>query len=82
MTQISDNRPVRLSRRFAERQLSPEEKAQQEAELKEIERQAEEIFEQIKPALIKDCSDWFVAIEPYSGDYFISRYWLRWLALR
>lgn len=71
MTQISARQTARQDRRFAQRQLSPEEKAQQEIELKEIERRSQEIFERIKPELIKDYYDWFMAIEPDSGDYFI-----------
>ncbi|HEY9852553.1 MAG TPA: hypothetical protein V6D28_23985 [Leptolyngbyaceae cyanobacterium] len=71
MTLLSDNQNHRRGRVFPERQLSPEEKARRQAEGEEFARRCQEIFERVKPNLIKDHYDWFIIIEPESGDYVI-----------
>ncbi len=71
MTLLSDNQNHRRGRVFPERQLSPEEKARRQAEGEEFARRCQEIFERVKPELIKAHYDWFMVIEPESGDYFI-----------
>lgn len=71
MTLLSDNQNHRRGRVFPERQLSPEEKARRQAEGEEFARRCQEIFERVKPNLIKDHYDWFIIIEPESGNYVI-----------
>lgn len=71
MTQLSENQTPRRGRVFPERQLSTEEKARRQAEGEEFNRRCQEIFERVKPELIKDHYDWFIVIEPDSGDYVI-----------
>lgn len=71
MTLLSDNHTPRRGRVFPERQLSPEEKARRQAEGEEFAKRCRDIFERVKPELIKDHYDWFMVIEPESGDYFI-----------
>jgi len=73
MTQLSENQTPRRGRVFPERQLSPEEKARRQAEGEEFNRRCQEIFERVKPELIKEHYDWFIVIEPESGDYVIDR---------
>lgn len=71
MTQLSSNSTPRRGRVFPERQLSSEEKARRQAESEEFNRRCQHIFERVKPEVIKDHYDWFMVIEPESGDYFI-----------
>ena len=71
MTQLSSNRTPRRGRIFPERQLSPEEKARRKAEDEVFYQRCCVIFERVQPELIKDHYNWFMVIEPDSGDYFI-----------
>jgi len=71
MTHLSSHRIARRGRVFPERQLSPEEKAKRRAESEAFAQRCREIFERVKPELIKEHYDWFIVIEPDSGDYFI-----------
>ncbi|MFP4102821.1 hypothetical protein [Coleofasciculus sp.] len=71
MSQLSSNRVVRRGRVFPERRLSPEEKAKRRAENESFYRNCRVVFDRIKPELIKNHYDWFIVIEPKSGDYFI-----------
>lgn len=71
MPQLSSNRTPRRGRIFPERQLSPEEKARRKAEDEVFYQRCCVIFERVQPELIKEHYDWFIVIEPESGDYFI-----------
>jgi hypothetical protein len=71
MIRVSEERSVRQGRVFPERQLSPEEKAKRKAEREEMMRRCQVIFDRVQPELINDHYDWFMVIEPDSGDYFI-----------
>ena len=72
MRKISDNhQKARLGRVFPELNYTPEELAQREAERQALMKRCDEIFEAAKPQLIEDYYDWFMVIEPDSGDYFI-----------
>lgn len=71
MTQLSSNRAPRRGRIFPERRLSPEEKARRKAEDKAFYQRCRVIFDQVQPELIQNHYDWFIVIEPESGDYFI-----------
>lgn len=70
MTQLSSNRTVQR-KVFPERQLSPEEKAHRQAEDEVFYQRCRVIFDRVKPELIDEHYDWFIVIEPESGDYFI-----------
>ncbi|NEQ70414.1 MAG: hypothetical protein F6K21_33970 [Symploca sp. SIO2D2] len=52
--------------------LSPEEIARIEAQEEEFGRCCRAIFDQVYPELVKEHYDWFILIEPNSGDYFIA----------
>ncbi|MBW4513531.1 MAG: hypothetical protein KME64_44805 [Scytonematopsis contorta HA4267-MV1] len=69
MTQLSSNRTPRRGRVFPERQLSPEEKARRRAESEAFAQRCTVIFDSVKHELIKDHYDWFIIIEPDSGEY-------------
>ncbi len=53
--------------------LSPEERARRKAEDEAFARRCREIFWRVYPDLVKEHYDWFIYIEPDSGDYFLDR---------
>ena len=71
MTQLSSNHTPRRGRVFPERQLLPEEKARRKAEDELFYQRCRVVFNRVQPELIKEHYDWFIVIEPDSGDYFI-----------
>ncbi|MBW4505354.1 MAG: hypothetical protein KME64_02410 [Scytonematopsis contorta HA4267-MV1] len=71
MTQVSSSRTPRRGRVFPEIQLSPEEKAKRKADDEIFYKRCRTIFDRVQPELIKNHYDWFIVIEPESGDYFI-----------
>ncbi|MEH2236707.1 hypothetical protein [Nostoc sp.] len=73
MTQLSSNHTPRRGRVFPERQLSPEEKARRKAEDEVFYQRCRVVFDRVQPELIKEHYDWFIVIEPDSGDYFIDQ---------
>ena len=68
---LSYNRTPRRGRVFPENQLSPEEKARRKTEDELFSQRCRMIFDKVKPELIEDHYNWFIVIEPESGDYFI-----------
>ncbi len=57
---------------FPERSpLSAEEKAKRQEETESFNRRCEEIFRQVYPELVVGHYNWYIHIEPNSGDYFI-----------
>ncbi len=72
MTQVTRRRVPRGTPLFPDRpRLSPEEIAQREAESEAFARRCREIFWRVYPELVRGHYDWFIHIEPDSGDYFI-----------
>lgn len=66
--------PKRIARRgriFPEHNWSEEKKARHKAEREEFYQRCRAIFDRVRPELIEDHYDWFIIIEPDSGDYFI-----------
>jgi hypothetical protein len=52
--------------------LSPEEIAKRESASKIFADRCRVVFHQVAPELIAEHYDWFILIEPDSGDYFIA----------
>ena len=71
MIQSSSPKTIRRGRIFPEKQLSPEEKARIKAEDALFYKRCREVFDRVQPDLIEDHYDWFIIIEPESGEYFI-----------
>ncbi|MEQ8998656.1 MAG: hypothetical protein RID53_19325 [Coleofasciculus sp. B1-GNL1-01] len=71
MTHTKPVRPRRQGRIFPEYTIPPEELARREAEKNARIKRYREIFAQVSPPLIQDHYNWFMIIEPNSGDYFI-----------
>ncbi|MGD1701780.1 hypothetical protein [Dapis sp. BLCC M229] len=72
MTQTTRRKVPRGTSLFSDRpRLSPEEIARQKAENEAFANRCREIFWQVYPDLVKEHYDWFIYIEPDSGDYFL-----------
>jgi hypothetical protein len=71
MTQITSKTARRRGRIFPELTLSPEELAKREAERDAFHKRCRAIFERVRPELMKEHYNWYIAVEPDSGDYFV-----------
>ena len=66
-------RVIRRGRVFPEIQWTEEQKTQEKARRQAFYERCWAIFERLKPTLIDKYYGWYIAIEPDSGDYFISQ---------
>jgi len=73
VTEAKQTRVVRRGRLFPEIQWSPEKTAQWKAEQEAFRKRCQEIFSRSQPELIKTHYNWYMAVEPDSGDYFIDK---------
>jgi hypothetical protein len=74
MTQTTRRKVPRGQPLFPDRPpLSPEEIVRREAENEAFARRCREIFWQVYPELVKEHYNWFIYIEPDSGEYFLDR---------
>lgn len=72
MTQITRRRVPLGSPLFPNRPpLSPEEIARRKAEDEVFAQRCREIFKRVYPELVTEHYNWYIHIEPESGDYFI-----------
>ena len=70
MTQIIFNLPHRQGSLFPKPTISPEELVRQKAEKDARRQRYQEIFTRVSLELIDRHYNWFLVIEPNSGDYF------------
>ncbi len=70
MNQI-ETRKVRRGRIFPEIQWSEAQLAQWQAERAARRQRCQMVFDRLKPELLETHYNWFMAIEPESGDYFL-----------
>lgn len=63
--------PARRGRVFPEKRLSKEEIARRRAEDDAFLARCHVVFDRVQPELIEDYYDWYIVVEPDSGDYFI-----------
>jgi hypothetical protein len=73
MTNVKPNRTVRRGRLFPEIQWSEEKKAQWRAERVTFRKRCKVIFDRLKPELIETHYNWYMAVEPDSGEHFIDK---------
>ena len=66
-------RTVRRGRIFPEIQWTEEHKAQKRAEREAFYQRCKPIFDKVKSEFIETHYNWYVAVEPDSGDYFIDK---------
>lgn len=67
---ISSNQSFR-TRLHPEKTLTPEQIEQEQAKLRAFRERCQPIFEKVKPQLMKTNYNWYLAVEPDSGEYFI-----------
>ncbi len=73
MTETKPTRTVRRGRIFPEIQWSEEKKVQWKAEQEAFHKRCKVVFDRVQPALIKTHYNWYIAVEPDSGEYFLDR---------
>lgn len=71
MAELSEKPKPRRGRIFPERNIPPEELARRKVERTKIGLRCREIFQRLRPELIEKYYNWFIAIEPDSGEYLI-----------
>ncbi|MEH2361919.1 hypothetical protein [Nostoc sp.] len=72
MTEAKSNRKVCRGRIFPEIQWTQEQKAQWKGEREAFKERCQPIFDQVQQSLIKTHYNWYMAVEPESGEYFIN----------
>jgi hypothetical protein len=73
MTGTKSNRTARRGRIFPEIQWTKEQKTQWRNEREEFRKRCQPIFDKVKSELIETHYNWFVAVEPNSGEYFVDK---------
>jgi hypothetical protein len=73
MTETKTTHTVRRGRIFPEIQWTDEQKAQWRAECEEFRKRCQVIFEKVKPELMQTHYNWYITIEPDSGEYFVDQ---------
>jgi len=71
MTSLPQKNQLRRGRIFPEHTIPPKELARRRTKRNELNQRCRVIFERIRPELIEQYYNWFIAIEPNSGDYLI-----------
>ncbi len=72
MTQ-ANTRIVHRGRIFPEIQWTEEQKAKRRAEPSDFHQRSQVIFDRVKPEYIQTHYNWYIVVEPESGNYFIAR---------
>lgn len=73
MTETKSTRVVRRGRIFPEIQWTEEQKAQWETETENLYQRCQPIFDKVKSELIETHYNWYMTVEPDSGEYFIDK---------
>jgi hypothetical protein len=73
MTETKPTRTAGRGRIFPEIQWTLEQKAQWRTEREEFRKRCQVIFDKVKPDLIQTHYNWYITIEPNSGEYFINK---------
>ena len=73
MSEVRSNNTMRRGRIFPEIQWSEEQKAQWQAERERLYQRCKLIFDRVQPELIKTHYNWYLAVEPDSGEYFLNK---------
>jgi hypothetical protein len=71
MTSALEKTKARRGRIFPNHNWSPERIARHRAEQAAFGQQCRAVFERLQPGLIENHYNWFMVIEPESGNYFI-----------
>ncbi|BCL38834.1 hypothetical protein [Nostoc sp. MS1] len=71
MTDTKSTHQARRGRIFPQIQWTQAQQSQWKAGREAFKEQCELIFAQVQPQLIKTHYNWFIAVEPESGEYFL-----------
>ncbi len=77
---MTDTKPTRTAKRgriFPEIQWTEEQIAQREAEREALYQSALPIFDKVKPELMQTHYNWYITIEPNSGEYFLDEDYIK-----
>ena len=66
-------KPRRISDKYKKTPISPEEKAKQKAESQVRWQRCRPIFERVRDELIATHYNWYIVIDPDSGEYFVEK---------
>ena len=73
MTEAKSARQVYRGRIFPQIQWTEPQKAQWKAERQAFKQRCELIFAQVQPELLKSHYNWYIAVEPESGEYCLDK---------
>ncbi|MDM9379631.1 hypothetical protein QUB80_02800 [Chlorogloeopsis sp. ULAP01] len=73
MTEAKSNHTIRRGRIFPEIQWTQEQQAQWKAERQAFRQRCQVIFDRVKPELMQTHYNWYIAVEPDSGEYFVAQ---------
>ncbi len=73
MTETKPTRTARRGRIFPEIQWTPEQHAQWEIERQEFRQRCQVIFDKVKVELMQTHYNWYITIEPLSGEYYVNK---------
>ncbi|MBD2771476.1 hypothetical protein [Iningainema tapete] len=73
MSEVKSTRTVRRGRIFPQIQWTEEQLAQWEAERTAFRQRCQIIFDRVKSEYLQTHYNWYIAIEPDSGEYFIDK---------
>ena len=73
MTEAKSTRTVHRGRIFPSIQWTEEQKAKRRAERSDFHQRSQVIFDRVKPEYIQTHYNWYMVVEPESGNYFIDR---------
>lgn len=73
MTEARATRTTRRGRIFPEIHWTEEQKAQHEAEREAFYQRCKPVFDKVKSELIETHYNWYVTVEPDSGEYFVNQ---------
>ncbi len=73
MIEAKPTRTVRRGRIFPEIQWTEEQKAKRQVEREALYQRCKPIFDSVQSELIKTYYNWYITVEPESGDYFVDK---------
>jgi hypothetical protein len=73
MTGTKPTRTAIRGRIFPEIQWTEEQKTQWRTEREEFRKRCQVIFDRVKPELMQSHYNWYITIEPDSGEYFVNQ---------
>lgn len=73
MTEAKSTRTVCRGRIFPEIQWTEEQRAKSRAQRSNFHQRSQVVFDRVKPEYMQTHYNWYMVVEPESGNYFIAR---------